>query len=155
MYKKDIRETALGLLKLGYTATDTVTELAKLFPKSAPDRRTVANWQRDFEKTNPDSFLDEEVYIARRVDAITHSTLDAIEDGKIKVSPVQALTMYGIAHDKVHRSRQLQRQESFLRVYQSDVQDTLKLMAEHGKTPDGPFKRLKAPIIEAEVRELD
>ena len=91
-------EAAMVLLGSG-VPTNQVSEITGI------PARTLRDWARS--PTLADKYRDAikqaRTRIALRTSQIVERVLDDIEDGTVTVSPVQALTMWGISTDKVQK----------------------------------------------------
>ena len=67
--------------------------------------RTLRDWARSpiLADKYRDAIKEARVRIALRTSQLAEQVLDAIEDGTLKVTPLQAFTMWGIATDKVQK----------------------------------------------------
>ena len=91
-------EAAMALLGSGLSSIQ-VSEITDI-PAS-----TLRDWARSSTLVTKysEAIKEARVRITMRTSQIVEQVLDDIEDGTVKVSPVQALTMWGISTDKVQK----------------------------------------------------
>ena len=108
-------EAAIVLLGSGLSSVK-VAELTGI-PAS-----TLRDWARSSALVAKygEAIREARVRIAMRTSQIVEQLLDDIEDGTVKVSPVQAATMWGIATDKVQRDSTGPKTGSFVTIRTSD-----------------------------------
>lgn len=110
-------EVAAAMVLLGSgVPVNQVSEITGIPP------RTLRDWSRSPSLAAKYSVAIKEARtrIAMRTSQIVEQLLDDIEDGTAKISPVQALTMWGIATDKVQRDSTGPKTGSFVTIRTSD-----------------------------------
>ena len=72
--------------------------------------RTLRDWQRSptLATKYSEAIKQMRIQLALRTSQLALQTLDDIEDGTIKVSPLQAFTMWGISTDKIQKDEPAQ-----------------------------------------------
>ena len=128
----DVRAMAVAYLNLGYSLDATrqaLQEKEALPPHLLPSHTVLHNWRQAIIPEMMEATEHDETSLTRRALRFCHVIMDRMEAGTAPISPVAAVTIYGILADKALKRQDMRRRnqgdDDFLRQLREAVQRKL------------------------------